>query len=72
MTMADPWEGTGGTLTLELELQPTDPADELTCLFCWGPKVQYETTLRLGGRTLTVGIHASCANRLQAKSKPSP
>lgn len=65
MTMANPWQP--GTLTLELALVPSDPAQELTCLFCWGPRVEWETTLRLGGRTLTVGIHGCCAARLQAK-----
>jgi hypothetical protein len=66
--MAEPRQP--GTLTLELDLVLSDPADELTCMFCWGPKVQYETTLRLGGRTLTVGIHESCAGRLMSSWSP--
>ena len=70
MTMAEPREP--GTLTLVLDLVPSDPADELTCMFCWGPKVQYETVLRLGGRTLTVGIHGSCASRLMSRWSPTP
>lgn len=62
--MADPQEITGGLMVLELELHPADPADELTCLFCWGPKVEWETAIRLKGTTRIVGVHEYCRVRL--------
>lgn len=63
MTMADPLP-VEQTLTLNLELTRANDADELTCLFCWGPKVEWEAMLRLDGRILGVGIHESCRARL--------
>lgn len=69
MTMANSsWAAR--SMTLVMHLEPADPVEELTCMFCWGPKVEWVTTLRLGGRTLTVGIHECCRSRLEAKPSP--
>jgi len=34
--------------------------DTLTCMFCWGPRCEWTTTFRTGGRRVTVGLHEIC------------
>ena len=57
--MADPWP-TSATMDIHLELKRALSEDELTCWFCHGPKVEWETTYQTNGTRHWVGIHESC------------
>lgn len=54
-------------LVVELKLERADPEEGLTCLFCWGGSCEWDTTLRLNGRTITVGVHEVCRERLETR-----
>jgi hypothetical protein len=71
MTMADPMPDTE-RLDLSLLLTRANAEDELTCWLCHGPRCEWETTLRLGGHTIGVGIHETCRRRVTARSRPKP
>lgn len=51
--------------TATFAVVPADQSEGLTCFLCWGPRVEWHTTLRLGGRTMGVGVHECCIEVVQ-------
>lgn len=66
MGMATP-EPSRTKATITFEVTPADPNDGLTCMLCWGPRVDWHTVLKLGGRTVTAGLHECCIERAETK-----
>jgi hypothetical protein len=63
--MAHPKPRQRPPLIVTFPLVESDPADELTCIFCWGPRCELHTTFSVGGRTIVAGVHEVCAERLE-------
>lgn len=50
--------------TLALTLEKDSDDELLTCLLCGSNKCNMTTTIRLGGRRTTWGLHANCVKGL--------
>ena len=70
MGMATP-EPSRTSFTATFAVDPADRREGLTCFLCWGPRVDWHTTMRLNGRVMTVGVHEVCAAKLEAAA-PQP
>jgi hypothetical protein len=63
MAIVPPWDRKSFTATFAVT--PANPEDALTCMFCWGPRCEWQTTFGTGGRRVWVGLHESCIARME-------
>ncbi len=70
MAVVAPWDRKAFTITLPVE--PADDKEGLTCMFCWGPRVDWTTTFQTNGRRVWAGIHEACIARLESAGSLHP
>ena len=72
MATVPPWDRKVANLSMPVTPANAEERENLTCLLCWGSRVQWVVTMRHGGRRIWAGLHEECIAAVETRGTTSP